>query len=260
MAIHLKPAIVLVHGGWHVPQHYSDFTQLLENEGFDVFCPLLPTCDEEKNRNTDLSDDVAVIRDQVVTLTRQSREIIMLLHSYGGVVGTEAVKGLTVKDQAKEGPSSGVVHLIYMCAFMLQVGESVGSASLPRPDPEPVEFDEVTGTNFLCEDPVRLFYADVDPELAAKMTRLLTRQSAKAHMDKLTYPAWRDVSVTYLRTEDDQVLFPEWQQKQIEAVRKTGVNLEVQTYKSSHSPFLSLPKEMVAAVKKVADRDGYSVG
>lgn len=252
MAVHQKPAIVLVHGAWHVPQHYSSFIQLLQNEGFDVSCPLLPTCDEEKRLTADLSHDVAVIRDRVAALIEQSREIIMLLHSYGGAVGTEAIKGLTIKDRSEKGRSAGVVHLIYMCGFMLQIGESVGSASLPRPVPDPVTFDEGTGTTFLCKDLTQLFYADVDAEVAAQMARLVTRQSGKAQMDQVTYPAWRDVSVTYLKTDDDRVLFPEWQQRQIEAVRAKGVDLEVQTYKSSHSPFLSLPREMVAAVKKVA--------
>ena len=183
----------------------------------------------------------------------------MLLHSYGGAVGTEAVKGfLAAKDRPENGGSStaGVVHLIYMCGFMLQVGESVASASLPRPVPDIVAFDEATGTISVVQDPVPLFYADVDPEVAAEMARLMTRHSAKAQIDQVSYDAWRDVGVTYLMMEEDRVLFPEWQQQQIEAVRREGVEVEVRTYKASHSPFLSLPGEMVDAVKKVADKGG----
>ena len=176
----------------------------------------------------------------------------MLLHSYGGAVGTEAVNSLSASERAAKGLRGGVTHLIYMCAFMLQVGESVGGASLPRPVPEPVESDPATGTTFLCEPPIRLLYADLEPERARKMEALLVRQSGSAMTDAVTYDAWRYIPTTYLRTEDDRVLFLEWQERQIRAVRDAGVKITVESYKSSHSPFLSIPGEMVAAVERAA--------
>lgn len=150
----VKPAIVLVHGAWHVPEHYSDFIQQLQQAGFEVFCPRLPTCDESKRLTADMFGDAQVVRNQIIPLIDKSREVIMLLHSYGGAVGTEAVKGLSTSERATKGFHGGVIHLIYMCGFMLQVGESVGGASLPRPVPEPVERDDATGTTFLCEPPI----------------------------------------------------------------------------------------------------------
>ena len=78
----------------------------------------------------------------------------MLLHSYRGAVGTEAVEGLSMSERATKGFHGGVIHLIYMCSFMLQVGESVGGASLPRPVPDLVDIDDATGTTFLCEPPI----------------------------------------------------------------------------------------------------------
>lgn len=178
----------------------------------------------------------------------------MLLHAYGGAVGAEAVKVLSASERATKGFGGGVVRLIYMCGFMLQVGESVGGASLPRPIPDLVESDEATGTTFLCEDPIQLFYADVEPERAKKMQALLARQSGRAMTDAVTYPSWQHIPTTYLRTQDDRVLFPDWQERQIKAVRDAGVSLTVETYKSSHSPFLSIPGEMVAAVERAAEQ------
>ncbi len=249
-----KPAILLVHGAWHVPEHYSDFIQHLQHAGFEVSCPRLPTCDEAKRLTADIFADAQVVRDQVISLMDKSRELIMLLHSYGGAVGTEAVKGLFASERATRGLKGGVVHLIYMCGFMLQVGECVGGASLPRPDPDPVESDAATSTTFLCEPPIQLFYADVEPECAKRMERLLTRQSGKAMTQPVTYPAWQDIPTTYLRTQENQVLFPDWQERQIKAVRDAGASLTVEAFKSSHSPFLSMPEEMVAAVERVVER------
>ena len=250
MSSNIKPTIVLVHGAWHVPEHYSHFIQQLQQAGFEVFCPQLPTCDETKRLNADMFGDAQVVRSQVVSLVDKAREVIMLLHSYGGAVGTEAVEGLSTSERATKKLHGGVVRLIYMCGFMLQVGESVGSASLPHPVPEPVERDDATGTTFLCEPPIRLFYADVEPELAKKMEALLVRQSGPAMTDAITYPAWQHIPTTYLRTQDDQVLFPDWQERQIKAVRGAGASLAVETFKLSHSPYLSIPGKIVAAVER----------
>lgn len=254
MSTNFKPAIVLVHGAWHVPEHYTDFIQQLHQVGFEVFCPRLPTCDETKRLTSDMFSDAQVVRSQVVSLIDKSREFVMLLHSYGGAVGTEAVKGLSGSECAAKGLRGGVTRLIYMCGFILQVGESVGGASLPRPVPEPVESDDATGTTFLCEPPVQLFYADLEPERAKRMEALLVRQSGPAMTDTITYAAWQHIPTTYLRTQDDRVLFPDWQERQIKAVRDAGFNLTVETYKSSHSPFLSIPGEMVAAVERAAEQ------
>lgn len=252
MSSAVKPAIVLVHGAWHQPLHYSAFVQQLQNAGFEVSCPLLPTCDETKRLTANMYSDVEAVRNQVTSLLEKSRSVIMVLHSYGGAVGTEAVKGLSARERAAEGLSGGVVLLIYMCGFMLQVGECVGGASLPRPDPEPVERDEATGTTFLCEDPIPLFYADAEPQRAKEMEALLVRQSGPAMTDPITYPAWQHIPTTYLRTVDDQVLFLGWQDRQIKAVKDAGVEVRVETFQSSHSPFLSMPGEMVNAVERAA--------
>ena len=252
MSVSRKAAIVLVHGAWHVPAHYHSFVHELENAGFEVACPLLPTCDETKRLTSDTSNDIEVVRTQIKAFLGDSREVIMLLHSYGGVVGTEAVQGLSASARKPQGLSGGIVHIIYMCAFLLQVGESVASASLPRPDPEHVEYDEVSRTTFPCVPPEQLFYADLDAALAQKMASLLVRQSGAAGLFQITYPAWRYIPTTYIRTLEDQILFLHWQDKQINAVRDAGSEIDVETYKSSHSPFLSMTGEMVRVVQRVS--------
>lgn len=196
--------------------------------------------------------DAQMVRSQILSLLDKSREVIMPLHCYGGAVGTEATKGLSISQRASDGLPGGIMHLIYMCAFMLQVGGSVGGASLPRPDPDPVELDEATGTTFLCQPPTQLFYADVEPERARTMEALLVRQSAAAMTDTITYTAWEHIPTTYLRTQYDQVLFPDWQKRQIKAVKDTGTHINLESFEASHSPFLSTPEQVVAAVEKVA--------
>ncbi|KAL8829671.1 MAG: hypothetical protein Q9191_001880 [Dirinaria sp. TL-2023a] len=244
---------MLVHGAWHTPSHYESFIAQLHRANFEVLCPLLPTCSPSTHPAATLSTDAQTIRSHLLPLLSKSRDVIMLLHSYGGAAGSEAVRDLSKTSRGAQNLSGGgVVHLIYMCAFMLQVGESVGSASLPRPVPEPVERDERTGTTFLREPPVALFYADVDPEVAERMQDMLVRQAGAAMSDQVTYPAWREVPSTYLRMSEDRVLFPEWQDRQICAVREAGVEVAVEEFQASHSPYLSLTPEMVAFLERVA--------
>lgn len=175
----------------------------------------------------------------------------MLFHFYDDAVEIEAVQNFVCHERAFNDLSDDVVHLIYMCAFMLQVGESVGSASLPRSHPDSVRFDEATGTCSVCEPPVQLFYADVPSGQAKRMENLVTSQSAKAQMDVIMYPAWKFNPTTYLKTTADRVLFPEWQQRQIDAVKRADVRLQVETFDASHSPFLSLPEEMLAVIERI---------
>ena len=84
------------------------------------------------------------------------------------------------------------------------------------------------------------------------MVKLLTRQNGKAMKDAITYPAWQQIPTTYLKTQDDMVLFSDWQDNQIKAARDAGASITVETYKASHSPYLSMPENMVAAVERAA--------
>lgn len=180
--------------------------------------------------------------------------MILLFYSYGGAAGTEAARGLSTSERAAQGLGGGVVRLVYMCAFMLQVGESVLGESMPRPVPEPVEVNEADGTTFLQEDPVDLLYADVQPDsLAQEMKDRLVRQNGKAQMDQITWPAWSMIPTTYLRTEEDRILFPDWQDRQIGKVRGAGTEIIAESFKASHSPFLSMPGEIVAAIVRAAE-------
>ncbi|KAI4093984.1 MAG: hypothetical protein L6R37_007321 [Teloschistes peruensis] len=250
-AAHL-PAIVLVHGAWHVPQHYQTFVERLERTGFEVHYPLLPTCDESKRLDANMYQDADLVRTIVLSLADKTREVVMLLHSYGGAPGSEALKDLSKKERENNGLPGGVIHIIYMCGFMLQVGECVGGASLPRPVPDPVGMDKATGTTFIIEPKIPLFYADVEPDLAEKMDDFLVSQSGPAMTDLVTWPAWQHIPTTYVRTQHDEVLFPDWQARQIKAVQDAGVVIAVESLDSSHSPFLSKAEEMAAVVKRVS--------
>ena len=253
MSSKTKPAIVLVHGAWHVPAHYSELIEQLRKAGFEAFCPLLPTCDDAKRPNSNLYTDADFVRQQVSSLVEQSRNVVMLLHSYGGAVGTEAVQGLSARERASEGLSGGVVRLIYMCAFMLQAGESCLSASPERPGPNPIDIDEETDTTFLRLPPAYLFYGDLPTKQAREIEALLVRHKLAGLVNEVHHPTWKDIPPTYLRATMDQVLLLRWQDMQIKNVKDAGVDVTVESFESSHSPFLSMPDKIVEAVGRAVE-------
>ena len=77
---------------------------------------------------TTLQDDAAFINAILSKLINKGKEVIVLVHSYGGMVGSEAImEEMTKNYRAREGMKGGVVKLLYICAFLLHEGESLAT-------------------------------------------------------------------------------------------------------------------------------------
>ena len=85
----------------------------LEDLGYEAVCPRLLTCNNDVPPTKTLGDDVALIRKTAQSLLDDGKTVIAVMHSYGGVVGTDALHGLAIK------------HLIYMTAFIPPSGSSL---------------------------------------------------------------------------------------------------------------------------------------
>jgi pimeloyl-ACP methyl ester carboxylesterase len=107
--------ILVIHGAWHYPEFYASFCKSLEDLGYEAVCPRLPTCNNDAPPTQKLADDVALIRQTAQSLLEGGKTVIAVMHSYGGVVGTEALHGLAIK------------RLIYMTAFVPSSGNSLAS-------------------------------------------------------------------------------------------------------------------------------------
>ncbi|CAG8978294.1 hypothetical protein HYALB_00010293 [Hymenoscyphus albidus] len=117
-----KPTLVIVHGGWHVPESYEKLIVALEAAGYEVHCPRLPSMNQSRPPNADLYTDSDLIRAYVSSLVRAGRTVIALMHSYGGQVGSNSLVGLVIESCAALGLAGGVSHLIYMAAFAMPEG------------------------------------------------------------------------------------------------------------------------------------------
>ena len=259
-----KPVILLLHGAWHLPDHYAGLVHLLESEGYTVSCPRMPSCNDASPPNKTLDDDVSCARQAALGFLEQGKDVVALMHSYGGVVGTNALANLH-QGQKVEGRETGRVKaLIYMTAFIPFENQSLAAmfgGQLPpwltsNPDTKYVDID----------DPKWYFYSDLPEEQRDRWANALVRhpvvcqyeavQDGKLKAELGERVAWRDVeSVVYLLCTKDQALPDFVQQMMVNRLETEGglgkSAIQVEVLESSHSPFLSMPEKVVKLVQKV---------
>ncbi len=125
----LKPVIILIHGAWHLPSVWKKVKGRLEAAGYEVYTPRLLTVVGPEPVDYSWRVDVAVVHDIVLPLFDQGREVVIVGHSYGGVVATASVEGQSVADRQSRGLRGGFSAVVYICAFPIaQRGFSLLSA------------------------------------------------------------------------------------------------------------------------------------
>src|SRR5689334_14766849 len=180
--------IVLVHGGFVDGAGWEGVYKILKTDGYNVSIVQNPTIS--------LEDDVAVTKR---TLAAQDGATILVGHSYGGAVITEA------------GNHPKVSALVYIAAFAPDKGESVGSLikGFPSGGPQPPILPPQDG--FLFLDKAKFpasFAADVDPEKAAFMADSQVPWGLEALGGTITEPAWKTKPSWYLVVTEDKMIPP----------------------------------------------------
>ena len=125
-----KPAIVLVQGSFQLQAVYKPLQTALEKRGYNVVYPALPSLahdSESKFLQCSLADDAIAIRSEIIRLVEyQKKEVVVIMHSYGGLAGSEAIPEiLSAAYRQKKGEAGGVVRLYYYAAFILGKKDSV---------------------------------------------------------------------------------------------------------------------------------------
>jgi pimeloyl-ACP methyl ester carboxylesterase len=219
--------VVLVHGGFVDGSGWQGVYGLLTNDGYRVSVVQNPTLS--------LEDDVAVVKRAI---DAQSEPVILVGHSYGGAVMTEA------------GNHPNVAALVYIAAFAPDKGESVNTliADPPPGAPVPPILPPQDGFLFLDREKFAAsFAADVDPELAAFMADSQVPWGVDALGETISEPAWRTKPSWYLVTTEDRMIPPPAQREMSKRAGSTVVEVE-----ASHSVYVSQPAAVAELVKKAA--------
>jgi pimeloyl-ACP methyl ester carboxylesterase len=215
------PNIVLVHGAWADGSSWSAVIEALQAEGYKVTAPQFPL--------TSLADDVARLR-QVLTL--QDGPTVVAGHSYGGQIMT-----------ALGTDAPNVVGLVYVAAFGLEEGESLGALLSQGPvTPALVhQIVDTTGFVWLSEDDfVNHFAADVDRVKAKVMYAVQQPIAATAFTEVMGVPAWKSLPSWYLVATDDEAIPPD-----AERLFAKRMGAEVVEIPSSHVAMVSHPSDVV---------------
>ncbi|KAL7628403.1 hypothetical protein AAE478_002605 [Parahypoxylon ruwenzoriense] len=246
-----KPTIVLIHGGWHVPDSYSKLVNALRTIGYEVHVPRLPSVNESRPPNTDLSTDTGLVRSYVESLVEAGRTVIAIMHSYGGQVGTNSLCGLSRAARSQKGLSGGVSRLVYMSAFALPEGGSMisivkhfGHESLM-----PVAFDFSEDDSCLSRDPKTLLVGEgAEPAELETYLSSMVRWNGKCMYQEISRCAWREIPVTYIYTTKDMTVPLDYQKFMVEKMQAEGREVQTVELETGHCPNLTMTKELVAAV------------
>lgn len=219
--------VVLVHGGFVDGAGWEGVYQILKKNGYNVTIVQNPT--------TSLADDVAYTKR---ILAAQDAPAILVGHSYGGAVITEA------------GNDPKVAGLVYITAFAPDRGESVQTIlqGLPPGGPQPPILPPQDG--FLSLDKAKFpasFAADVEPEKAAFMADSQVPWGVAAPASTITEPAWRAKPSWYLVVTEDKMIPPPAQRTMAKRAGSTVVET-----KGSHAIYVSKPGTVASLIEQAA--------
>jgi pimeloyl-ACP methyl ester carboxylesterase len=219
--------VVLVHGGFVDGSGWHGVYSLLSKDGYGVSVVQNPTLS--------LEGDVAATK-RVIDV--QSEPVVLVGHSYGGAVITEA------------GNDPNVAALVYIAAFAPDKGESVNTliAGFPKDAPGPPILPPQDGFLFLDREQFHAsFAADVDAELAAFMADSQVPWGVDALEGTITEAAWRNKPSWYLIATEDRMIPPPAQR---EMSGRAGATVEEAA--ASHSIYVSQPAAVAELVKQAA--------
>ena len=221
--------IVLVHGAWADGSGWKGVYDILVKDGYNVSIVQEP--------ETSFKDDVAATKR---VLAQQDGPCILVGHSYGGAVITEA------------GTDSSVVGLVYIAAHMPDSGEKESEDGNRFPsDLAKSGAIKKTPDGFTYVDPAQfheLFAADLPGDQAAFMARSQVVNFADNFSATITTAAWRTKPSWMLVAGSDRTISPDLERW----YGKRAKSHTVEVAGASHSVYVSHPKEVAAVIEEAA--------
>jgi hypothetical protein len=122
-----KPTIVIVPGSFTSGSAYETLTSILTKQyNYEVIVGTLQsTSRAPPEKPATMQEDAAYFRGIIEALSNQGKDVVVVGHSYGGIVATESVKKVTKLERQAQGKSAGgVVRVIYLASLIAQIGET----------------------------------------------------------------------------------------------------------------------------------------
>ena len=224
-----KPAIVLVHGFWGGAAHWSKVILQLAKLGYDSISAV-------ENPLTSLADDAERTRKMVA---QQKGPVLLVGHSYGGAVITEA------------GNQPNVIGLVYIAAFAPDAGENLLDIGQAFPAPAGAANVVPDSDGFVWINPKKFgesFCQDLPPDEQLVMAVTQKAPVGSTFANKVTVPAWKSKPSWYQVSSEDRMIVPANEKRMAERI---GAK-KVITLSASHASLASMPVPVAAFIDEAA--------
>ena len=224
----VQPNIVLVHGAWADGSCWTSVIERLQASGYTVTAPQFP--------ESSLAADVARLRQ---VLDRQDGPVIVAGHSYGGQIMT-----------ALGTDARNVAGLVYIAAFGLDEGESIGGLLAQGPPTPALAHLEIDAQGFAWlpeDDFIKHFAADLEPASARVLHAVQQALAASTLQDVMGVPAWKSHPCWFLVAADDQAIPPDAERQFAKRMDATTVEVA-----SGHLAMMSHPDEVARLIETAA--------
>ncbi|KAJ5660336.1 hypothetical protein N7507_006787 [Penicillium longicatenatum] len=251
MASQAPIAVLIVHGAYFLPAGWEDFGQRLTQAGFIVRCPRLPSCGDTRPPTAFLEQDVIAVRAAAQELISSGHAVIVLAHSYGGIVASEAI----TQDLYARGRGKGIAHLIYLSAWLVQQGNSLSDVIAKYGFQSKVDIGFNEDGTIIARNAPKAFYNDIDVGRAKELTSTWNvTHNRLAARGQVTGAPWKDLPTTYIYCSQDLAIMLPLQESMVQdAFNAKGTSeIVTETIDAGHCPFLSKPEEVLQIVHRVA--------
>lgn len=224
--------VVLVHGAFADGSSWARVITILQAKGYNVTAVQLPL--------SGLADDVAATNR---ALAQQAAPVILVGHSWGGVVITEA------------GVDPKVVGLVYVAAFGPDAGEVIGDLGKPYPPPPAFTAPIVDPQGFMSlpsDAVVKHFASDLPPAEARVVAATQGPIHVSAFASKVSSVAWKSRPSWYIVSTQDGAIAPDLERFFAKRMKATTTELN-----ASHVPMLSKPNEVAAVILDAAAKSPH---
>jgi len=274
-----KPTIVLVPGAWvyyleyiagelllttlqHIPEHFAQVQNILEDEGYACVGVHLPSNAHEpyvNGRLVDFNDDVSTARQVITEVLDAGSDVVVVVHSYGTLVGTAALKDLSPDTRKAAGHTNGVKALVIIAGFVLPEGISMLQAMGGQLPPQYLHEGDTT-LPFAGPGAIEVLYNDLDTLDAQKAIWRLKPQSYAINTTPMPGAAasLRGIPLSYLACDKDNACPYPIQIQTIDALKAMDQSVYAEVAPTGHSPFIRMPEETARFVRRAAGEDVQS--
>ncbi|KIW15627.1 hypothetical protein PV08_05675 [Exophiala spinifera] len=245
-----NPVIVVVPASFSPPSLYTGLVEALGRHGYETIVIDLPSVGNRRRFSAaTMAEDADHIKSLTSKLADEDKEIILVMHSYGGICGTESSKGVTKAERVLSQAKGGIIRLFYISSPVPGVGGSIATQmgeNMP-------EFIKIDG-DYMVPEPdgcAQTNFSDLRPEEGVEFARMMLPHSRISFTGTLSHSGYHNVPVSYLVCKEDLAVPPQVQEaviRQIEA--ESGRKVDVHTCQAGHFPTISRVEEVSRAIRR----------